>query len=163
MLAKLLIGSLFLKNTRTAVHRRNAQVVPTSGVVPTSFQPLFQPLSRSGNAEVPSVPTSVVFSKEAEGTPLPSTLLVFITSRWNRWNGWNNSIGNAADRVPTLFQPFQPPAAHTAVALAQFPTPARHAALQQPSTLADGLRVIPSAPEAPTRLPDAPCGREVGL
>ena len=97
-------------------------------------------------------------SQEVEGTTLPYTLLLFITSSWNRWNGWNNSIGNAADRVPTLFQPFQPSAAHTA-ALDQFPTPAR----QQPSTLADGLRVIPSAPEAPTRLPDAPCGREVAL
>lgn len=51
------------------------------------------------------------------------------------------------------------PSVAAAVALAQFPTPAR----QTPSTLADGLRVIPSAPEAPTRLPDAPCGREVGL
>ena len=53
------------------------------------------------------------------------------------------------DRLPS-------PSVHTALALAQFPTPARQ-------TRSDGLRVIPSAPEAPTRLPDAPCGREVGV
>ena len=55
------------------------------------------------------------------------------------------------------------PSVHTAVALAQFPTPARHAAPQPPSTRTDGLRVIPSASGAPTPLPDAPCGREGGL